>query len=111
MPRIRPEFLSGDERAKSGDPHAAASPSGLTCRKNRWNRRRTETVGAGRATGAANRAKQIVPCGMIESAGQASVARLGSDGLMRFSTALEKAFQNTGCMAAILLERIKESPL
>lgn len=57
------------------------------------------------------RAKQIVPCGIIKGAGQASVARLGSDGLMRFPTALNKAFENHGCMAAILLEPDKESPL
>lgn len=63
-----------------------------------------ETVSAGRATGAANRAKQIVPCGMIVSAGQASVARLGSDGSMRYFTALDKAFENHDCIAAILLE-------
>jgi len=44
---------------------------------------------------------------MIESAGQAGVARLGSDRLMWFSPALDRAFENTGCMAAILLERIK----
>jgi hypothetical protein len=92
-------------------PRANSDPARRPCFLIGIGRRRTETVCAGRATGAANRDEQIVPCGMIKSVGQASVARLGSGGLMGFSPALDRAFENKGCMAAILLARIKEQPL
>jgi hypothetical protein len=41
---------------------------------------------------------------MIKSAWQPGVARLGSGGLTWFSPALDRAFENKGCMEAILLE-------
>jgi len=71
-------FATRIGRGQTATPHAAAAPSGLTCWIIRWNCCRTESVAAGRAGGTAKRAKQIVPRGMIRSAGQARVACLGS---------------------------------
>jgi hypothetical protein len=44
---------------------------------------------------------------MIKSADRASVVRPGSDGLMWFSPALDRAFANKSCFEALLLQAEK----
>jgi hypothetical protein len=81
------------------------------CRKIREDRRpRAVSVCVGRATGAAKRAKQIVPCGMTKSASRASVARLGSDGLMWFFPALDRRSRTRVASRRSLLQA-KKLPL
>jgi hypothetical protein len=104
---LRMGIRGGEDFSQRGSAETKSDPARRPCFLIGIGRRRAETVCAGHATVAANRAKQIVPCGIIKGAGQASVACLGSDGLMRFSTALNKAFENHDCIAAIRLERIK----
>ena len=74
-------------------------------------RPRGETVCAGRATSAANRDKRIVLAAQSRVPGSPA-SRLGSGGLMWFSPALDRAFENKGCVAwRRSSSSRKESPL